>query len=199
MGLSRCLPDRPTIERLLAAAGLGAITPPTRPARRSAAPPPAPTPPPTPAPAPVALAPLAELHDEESAMAVFGAHAETLTVDARLEAFLGWLMCGTGAFAAFVADREGLALSNHNAPEGCVAAVGALGRAQHDISRFVPSPEAGSSTVELDEQNLLQVVWADTAVGRIAVGLVLGGALERRMVQRIRRLTQLAIRPDWRP
>lgn len=192
---SRCLPDRPTLERLLAAMGIG----------EAAEPAPAP-PAPSPAlehelaselaraePEPASLPPIAELDDVAAGAAIFGEHAADQSVDARLSSFLRWLMGGTGAFAAFVADEEGLPLANHNAPEGYVAAVGALGRAQHDISRYVPSPGAGSSTIELDQQNLLQVVWSDTSAGRLAVGLVLAGALDRVMVHRIRRLTQLAI------
>lgn len=138
------------------------------------------------------MPPVAELDDAASAKAVFG---DTLTgsIDARLSVFIRWLMAGTGAFAAFVADVEGLALANHNAPEGYVAAVGALKRAQQDISRYAPFLLGGSTTMEVDDHNILQVVWADTSVGPLAVGLVLAGALDHAMVARVRQLTRLAI------
>jgi len=208
------LPDAQALERLFRQAGVG----PARSAVASATPSsplwfdePEAAGPPTPAPQPadvalaeakaepepaVELPPIAELTDERLGVEVFGAQAARLPVEQRLQRFLDWVMGGTGAFAAFVADTEGLPLVNHNAPESYVVAVGPMSRAQDSIGQFVPSPSAGSSTIELDHQNVLHVVWADTQTGRIAVGLVLAGPLERDMVQRVRRLTQLSFHPE---
>ncbi len=136
---------------------------------------------------------IAEMSEADLQASIFGPHLESMPTEERLGAFVQWLMGGTGAFAAFVADTEGLPLTNRNAPESYLAAIGPLGRAQETIARFVPSPEAGSSTVELDHQNVLQVIWSDTAAGRLAVGLVLGGALDQTMVRRIRKITQLSM------
>ncbi len=217
MARSRFLPDREALARLLARAGvqdapaaptapLGveAFTSPGPPAPVVAAPrpPAAAVPPADPAdPADTldaeddaGLPTIAELDEADLEATVFGVYADTLNMEARLAAFVDWLMGGTGAYAAFVTDTDGLPLTNRNAPESYLAAVGPLGRAQETIARFVPSPVAGSSTVELDHQNVLQVIWSDTSAGRLAVGLVLGGALNRDMVHRIRRITQLSVR-----
>ncbi len=138
---------------------------------------------------------LAEMSEADLRRSVFGGRGESMPIEERLTAFVQWLMGGTGAFAAFVADTDGLPLTNHNAPESYLAAVGPLGRAQETIARFVPSPEAGSSTVELDHQNVLQVIWSETTAGRLAVGLVLSGALNQDMVRRIRKITQMSVKP----
>ena len=217
MARSRFLPDPEALARLLDRAGIpGVPATPAAPLGVDAFTSPAP---PTPAtarpvapvrpeaiPAAAADAPgipddedaglptIAELDEADLEATVFGIYADTLNMEARLAAFVDWLMGGTGAYAAFVTDTDGLPLTNRNAPESYLAAVGPLGRAQETIARFVPSPVAGSSTVELDHQNVLQVIWSDTSAGRLAVGLVLGGALNRDMVHRIRRITQLSVR-----
>jgi hypothetical protein len=209
MGPSRFSPEPLVLKELFARAGVGqgaaarrdaerisfAEPEPPRPAARVersrvAAPAPAE---PEPEPAPADLPPLAEMTDETLGAQVFGEAVASATVEERFERFLQWLMGGTGAFAAFVADAEGLPLVNRNAPDSYVAAIGPLDRAQAAIHAFVPSPEAGSATFELEHENVLQVVWADTSAGRLAVGLVLAGPLERVMVTRIRRITQLAV------
>lgn len=115
-------------------------------------------------------------------------------IEARVERLVGWLMGSTGAFAAFVADADGLALANRHVPESYVAVTTALADAQRAVAQLVPSPPAGSTTLELHDDNVLQVVWADTAVGRICAGLVLAEPLERSIVHAIRRMLANAVR-----
>lgn len=108
------------------------------------------------------------------------------SLDSRLDLFVSWLVGSTGAFAAFIADAEGLALANRHAPESYVVASASLAEAHGKVSSYVPSSPAGSTTIELHGENVLQVVWVDTSVGRLAVGLVLPAPLERPLVHSLR-------------
>ncbi len=208
MGQSPFLPSVERLVELLGRLGLpGKKSPPEAPAAaesriRFAAPrqpaepraAPAPRPPlaPSRVPADRALPTLAEMTDETLAVEVFGANGAT-PLDQRLARVLEWLLGSTGAFAAFVADSEGLTVANRHAPESYVAATGPLGRVQQSISAFVPSPTEGSTTLELDDQNVLQVIWAETNEGRMAVGLILSAPLDRSIVSRIRRVVHMAV------
>ena len=137
--------------------------------------------------------PLAEVTDEKLSEEVFGAGARGLGVEQRLQRFVQWLASGTGASSAFVADLEGLPLVNRNTPEPYVVAIGPLARAQAEIARFVPDSPPGTSIVELDHQRLLEVVWADTPIGRLGVGVVLPEPLKHTLVTRIRRVAALSV------
>ncbi len=208
MAQSRSLPDPETLRLLLLRAGVGAngtigpVPATASPTERIGIPVREPddfsdvlSREPEPAPKDTSLPTIAEMSESDLLSSVFGPDMAAMPTEERLGAFVQWLMGGTGAFAAFVADTDGLPLTNRNAPESYLAAIGPLGRAQETIARFVPSPHAGSSTVELDHQNVLQVIWSDTAAGRLAVGLVLSGALDAAMVRRIRRITRMSMSP----
>ena len=131
--------------------------------------------------------------DEKLSEEVFGGGARDLGVEQRLQRFVQWLVGGTGASSAFVADLEGLPLVNRNTPEPYVVAIGPLARAQAEIARFVPDSPPGTSIVELDHQRLLEVVWADTPIGRLGVGVVLPEPLKHTLVTRIRRVATLSV------
>lgn len=137
--------------------------------------------------------PPAEMTDEKLSEEVFGGGARDLGVEQRLQRFVQWLVGGTGASSAFVADLEGLPLVNRNTPEPYVVAIGPLARAQAEIARFVPDSPPGTSIVELDHQRLLEVVWADTPIGRLGVGVVLPEPLKHTLVTRIRRVATLSV------
>lgn len=138
------------------------------------------------------LPPLAETEDS-LVSTVFGAGGGALSIDLRVERFLGWIMGSTGAFAAFLADQEGLPLANRNTPDSFVAAAAPLARVQSSVDALVPTPGAGSQIVELEQQNVLHMIWADTSAGQVGVGLVLAAPLDRKLVIRVRRMTALAL------
>ena len=220
MGPSLCLPDAARLEALFAgvvvpaarhpapAARMPPLRFPAAPVPRAA--PTSPSEPPTPpitrreVPAPsgppvVDLAslppgplPLAEL-GEVAGMEVRGLDIQGETLEARLDGLLLWLVGSTGAFAAFIADAEGLALANRHAPESYLVATAALAIAERAMSEYVPRPSEGTTVFDLDGTNVLQIIWANTSAGRLAVGLVLAEPLGRALAATARRVLQLSV------
>lgn len=118
-------------------------------------------------------------------------------VEERLASLVAWLMGTTGAFAAFVADRDGLPLANRLAPDDYVVATAALVEAQDRLHALVPFPVDGSTTLELHDSNVLQVIHTRTAAdGRLAVGLILAQPLGRPLMDKIRGALHAALQPD---
>jgi hypothetical protein len=220
MAPSRCLPERAVLESLVTGAGVRGRRPTTsapppveavrfselperRPVEAPSAPPRARAPGRALAPAPAsaqaaaaapALSPSA-LAEVEPLEEIFGPATEAAGMEQRLERFVTWLMRRWSASAAFVADLEGLPLVNRGTAEAYIVAISPLARAQAEIARFVPNSPPGTSVVELDHQKVLQVVWADTRVGRVGVGLVLPEPLPHAVASRIRRIAALAVIP----
>lgn len=151
--------------------------------------------PPVPAHSAAPVAPVAspEPSDEQLGEDVFGPAGASLGVEQRLQKLVAWVMAGTQAGSAFVADLEGLPLVNRNTPEPYIVAIGPLARAQREIARFVPESPPGTSIVELDQLHVLEVVWADTSIGRLGVGMVVTDPLKHSLVSRIRRLAALSV------
>ena len=121
------------------------------------------------------------------------------TIEASLREFLGQLVDATGAAAAFVADADGLEMANHLAtPE--LLAVSALMGAHVDVLRSVLHADTeGSLAFELDADNVLQVLWAETELGRLAVGLVVGTPLAAEVTRDVRaKLRESGRRPTSR-
>lgn len=131
--------------------------------------------------------------DEQLGEDVFGPAAAALGVEQRLQKLVAWVMGATQAGSAFVADLEGLPLVNRNTPEPYIVAIGPLARAQREIARFVPESPPGTSIVELDHLHVLEVVWADTSIGRLGVGMVVTDPIKHSIVSRIRRLAALSV------
>ena len=127
---------------------------------------------------------------------VLGAAPTSLPIELRLESVLQWLIGNTGAFAAYVADTDGLPLVNRHAPETYVAATASLAQAQEQVSHFVETPVDGTTSIDIHDQNVLEVIWAPTSVGRLALGLVLAAPLERSLAAAARHMVQLAVDPE---
>lgn len=140
--------------------------------------------------------PLAEIDDEHDAL---GPVPEDATLEQRLDQLLLWLVGSTGAFAAFVADGEGLALANRHAPESYLVATAALGIAERAMSEYVPRPQEGSTVIDLDGTNVLHIIWASTSAGRLAVGLVLAAPLDRALAAKARRILRKAVERKGMP
>lgn len=131
------------------------------------------------------------LTDEALAQQVFGPALSG--IGPRLQRLLDWLARSLTASAAFVADSEGLTIANLRTPESYVAVSAPLGGLQEKLASFVPTSPDGSTFVELEDQTVLQVIWAPTDQGRLALGMVLPLPLERSAGKRLRRLLQLAV------
>lgn len=119
--------------------------------------------------------------------------AELASIEERLEVLVGWLMGSTAAYSAFVADADGLALANRNAPDNYVAATAMIGRAQRMLDAYVPAPADGSTSMELEDGNTLHVVWATTDDGVIAAGMVLAEPLPRPFCATVREMVRAAV------
>ncbi len=105
----------------------------------------------------------------------------------KLEVFVHWLMGSTGAYAAFVVDDEGLEVANRHATEDLLAVSALIDRALVESRRVLLGTNEGSFALELDERNVLQLVWVDADHIRFGIGLVLADALEGRLIKAIRK------------
>ncbi|NOY92070.1 MAG: hypothetical protein GXP55_12810 [Deltaproteobacteria bacterium] len=114
-------------------------------------------------------------------------------VEGRLELLVSWLMGATGAFAVFVADREGLPLVNRHAPEDYVVATAALARAQEGLREFFPGMEEPSMIVDLGDGNVLETISAATDAGYLVLGMVVASKLDVTLVREARRALVLAV------
>jgi len=131
---------------------------------------------------------------EHIARTVFGLTDDAKpSLEARLSAFVDWLVASTGVLAAFVADSDGLMLANRHAPDNYVVATVPLATAEREVRAYVPSPSEGTTTIELDDANFLQVIRVDTTAGQLVVGLVVAGALNRATCAAVRRMLRLGV------
>lgn len=105
----------------------------------------------------------------------------------KLELFLHWLMGSTGAYAAFVADEDGLPLSNRHTTEDLIAICAVLDKTAREVSHLLEEDPEGSLSFELDADNVLHVTWVVTPAGRFAIGVVIADVLERKLVHSIRK------------
>ncbi len=122
-----------------------------------------------------------------------GIFAGLRSVEERLGVLVDWLTGTTASYSAFVADGDGLALANRNAPDNYVAATAMIGRAQHLVDAYVPAPVDGATSMELDDGNTLQIVWVTTSAGRLAAGIVLPQPLSRPFCASVREMVRTAI------
>ena len=104
----------------------------------------------------------------------------------RLEIFAESVRGATGAYAAFVADAQGLPLVSRHGSDDQIAITAALDRALAPIRESLRGSPQGSVAVEIDRSNVLQVIWVNTEIGRYVVGLVLPQSLGGELVESIR-------------
>jgi hypothetical protein len=132
------------------------------------------------------------LPDEVLAAQIFGGGPSGL--DSRLNRLLEFAARQLQATSAFIADPEGLTVASLRSNDALAAVTAPLGGVQEKIAAFVPAPkDGGGAVVELEEQQVLQLVWAPTAAGRLAMGMVLQSPLDRASTKKLRRLVQLAV------
>ena len=98
-------------------------------------------------------------------------YPRSMALAARLELFRDWIReyCGDGAF--FVSDPEGLPLLLERVRTSQAVTAVALERALHPLRGLLGSSRANALCIELEDGRLVQIVWATTDFGRIAVGL----------------------------
>lgn len=108
------------------------------------------------------------------------------SLDERLEVFAESVRGATGAYAAFVADAQGLPLVSRHGSDDQIAITAALDRALAPIRESLQGSPQGSVAVEIDRSNVLQVIWLNTESGRYVVGLVLPQSLGGDLIESIR-------------
>ncbi|MEZ4398428.1 MAG: hypothetical protein R3B06_00310 [Kofleriaceae bacterium] len=115
------------------------------------------------------------------------------SIEAKLAVLVDWIMGTMASYSAFIADGDGLALANRNAPDNYVAATALIGRAQRMIDTYVPAPVDGATSMELDDGNTLQIVWVTTDAGWLAAGIVLTEPLPRPICVTVRDMVRAAV------
>ena len=139
------------------------------------------------------LAPLAEVSDRIERLQHTFQRADG--INSRIALGLRWIVGGSGALAAFIADADGLALANHQAPEAYIAVSPDLASVQDTLNAILPRPVEGALVVSVDEHNLLQLLFTTTAIGRLAVGLVVTEPLPAPEICGIRNIVRAATQP----
>jgi len=130
--------------------------------------------------------------DEVLAAQIFGGAPSEL--DARLNRLLEFAARQLQATSAFIADPDGLTVASLRSSDAMAAVTAPLGGVHDKIAAFVPAPkDGGGAVVELEEQQVLQLVWTATSAGRLAMGMVLQSPLDRASTRKLRRLVQLAV------
>ncbi len=106
-------------------------------------------------------------------------------VSARVAALAAWLQEAVGD-RFYIADPEGLAIFATKGVEELVVSGVALERAIRSLRGITGAPNVGAATLELDADRLLDTIWCDTPVGRVAVGVVGATKLSKAQIATIR-------------
>ena len=117
-------------------------------------------------------------------------------LDARLEVFLHVLQAATGAYAAFVADDQGLPLATTAASDDSIAVTAAIDRALSPVRTTLRSNPLGSVALEIEGDNVLQAIWFRAGEERLVLGLVLPEPVGRDVVLQIRTSLSTLIQPS---
>ena len=110
----------------------------------------------------------------------------SLPLQERLVHFAENVRGATGSYAAFVADSQGLPLVARNTSDEFIALSAEIDRALAPIRATLRSNPHGSASLEIDESNVLQIIWANTPQGRYGIGLILPESLAGEFVHSIR-------------
>ena len=114
-------------------------------------------------------------------------------LETNLEKFLKWLIARNAGQGAFVADSQGLPLVCCNTPDFVVESTAPLRQGLHQVKDFVPYLEAGSSIYYFNRNRLLQLVWCDTALGPLVLGILLKEPLKQGYVAFVRKVLKKII------
>ena len=117
----------------------------------------------------------------------------------RLRALAVWIEGQLEPEAWYLADEEGLALHAAGVDDVQVVTAVALGRALKPLRGFFKTEAVQSATLALDETRTLHVLWCDTDVGRVALGLFDPKRSSRETLRNLRDTVCLALngREGW--
>jgi hypothetical protein len=110
----------------------------------------------------------------------------SLPLQERLVDFAENVRGATGSYAAFVADSQGLPLVSRNTSDEYIALSAEIDRALAPIRATLHSDPHGSASLEIDDNNVLQLIWANTPQGRYGIGLILPESLAGEFLHSIR-------------
>ncbi len=94
------------------------------------------------------------------------------SMEGRLSVVAEWLEQSTDANAAFIADAEGLPLTETRATDQVVAAAGAVREALAGLRSMIPDAGAGVIRMELGDGNKLELCEFRSPLGTLFVGLI---------------------------
>ena len=103
----------------------------------------------------------------------------------RLDGLLAWLGDLSDCDQAFVADGEGLALVDRGARPELVAAVASVGERWAEMRGSWGLPRGPSLTIDLEGDDKLYLLLAESRWGRLNLGFVTRRALERPTLDRV--------------
>ncbi len=110
----------------------------------------------------------------------------TWPIEAKLEALLKFLLRNNQALGAFLADGNGLPLAQIHTPEHLAESTAPLGLALHQLKETAPSLRKGTVVYYLGDQQLLQLVWCETSIDWMVLGILAKKPMENRFIPFIR-------------
>lgn len=108
------------------------------------------------------------------------------TLQVRLKAFLAWVLHQTGCRGIFVVDEQGLVLMEKNADPVLVAISSSFLSLIDRVHACLDTKTEGSLAIDLDSGRALQLVRADTQLGKYVLGFDVAETVRRDLVQAFR-------------
>ncbi len=104
----------------------------------------------------------------------------------RLKTYFAFILELTGCRRLFVADAEGFVLMEKNSDPVMVAVAASFVSLLDRLHSCLESPILGSVSIDLDRGQVLELLQADTALGRYILGFVVSQPVRRELVHTLR-------------
>lgn len=101
------------------------------------------------------------------------------TLQTRLKAFFSWVIHETGCQRIFVVDEEGLVLMEKNADPVLIAISSSFMNLLERVHSCLESKTQSSLAIDLEADQVLHLLQAETKLGRYALGFVVGQPVAR--------------------
>lgn len=118
------------------------------------------------------------------------------SLQSRLKAFVTWAIDRTACRRLFVADQEGLTLMEKHADPTLVAASSTILSLVDRVDECLDTRTNGSLAIDLEGGLVLQLIQAETALGKYALGCVVTEPLRRAQIDEFRAALIFAMSED---
>lgn len=118
------------------------------------------------------------------------------SLQARLKAFVSWAIERSGCRRLFVVDQEGLILMEKHAEATLVAASSSILSLMDRVDECLDTRTSGSLAIDLEGGLVLQLIQAETALGKYALGCVVSEPLRRAQIDEFRAALIFAMSED---